>query len=210
MKWIHGILPPQLAAMDKRARIQVGEKSFHFHKLNLVYHASHAIGPCVIDDGIRRATLSMGPRFGHCRFNNVVYVPKITEDGEVWMSLTPFEILTQRPGLKKARGNVLVGGLGMGWFAKRCCERKQVTSVTVIEKDPSIVEHFKFEHPKLKKIVCSDVWLADFSKYDSILLDIWKSYGWAEGTKELLDLKAKYKNVWAWGDVQLPEGRGLW
>lgn len=38
------------------------------------------------------------------------------EHGAVWMSLTPNEMLSQRSGIQRASGKVLIGGLGLGWF----------------------------------------------------------------------------------------------
>ena len=56
------------------------------------------------------------------RFSGPVLIPMVgehtpyREEPRVWMGLTPMEIFTQMPGVDLARGRVLIGGLGMGWF----------------------------------------------------------------------------------------------
>ncbi len=210
MDWMQPVLPLQLAALPKKEIVKLGDKEFSWFHMPMTERNLHAIGPCVIDHGTMRSRLSMGPRGSICRFDRPIYLPRITEKGDVWMSLTPWEVISQRPGLRKARGNVLIGGLGMAWFAKRVCERKEVKRVTVFDTDPSVIKAFKFEHPKLDAIVCGDIWTAPYHSFDSVLLDIWRGYGDANGTHKLLDLKAKHRNVWAWGDVEFTGRGGLW
>lgn len=43
--------------------------------------------------------------------------------GVIWMSLTPSEMITQRPGVQKAKGTVVIGGLGLGWLLRKTCEK---------------------------------------------------------------------------------------
>ena len=43
--------------------------------------------------------------------------------GAAWMSLTPSEMATQRPGVQKAQGTVVIGGLGLGWLLRKVCEK---------------------------------------------------------------------------------------
>jgi len=199
--WTHSLLPPAFARLVPDVRVPVG--NMFFRNLVLPLACARFAGLFVFQKqiGVMRAALSMGPRRGSCSFNKPVCIPQIVEnDGEIWMSLTPMEILTQRPGIRKARGNVLVGGMGMGWFARRCCERKDVKSVTVYEIDADVAQTFRFEHPKLK-VVVGDVWKADPEAIDSVLLDVWDSYGSAEGHPVLCDWKARHPRVWAWGDI---------
>lgn len=93
-----------------------------------------------------------------------------------------------------------MGGLGMGWMARRVCEKASVTSVTVVEIDPDVAKAFAFEHPKLKVRV-GDVWDTDPTRYETVLLDVWMDYGAAEGAPKLKEWKARHPRVWAWGDV---------
>lgn len=198
-EWTRSLLPPRMAKLPLGEMYSVGDNLFRFRPLPLILTTfrmfSHA------PSGVMRSYLSMGPRRGICRFTREVGIPQLIEKNHsVWMALTPMEVLTQRPGLKKAKGKVLIGGLGMGWQARRVCERKTVESVTVYEINEAVAKEFAFEHPKLK-IVTGNVWIADPMQYDSILLDIWNGYGSASGTPQLEAWKKIHKRIWAWGDV---------
>ena len=43
-------------------------------------------------------------------------VPILKENGEIWMSITGMEIETAKKAIKKANGNVITFGLGLGYF----------------------------------------------------------------------------------------------
>lgn len=61
---------------------------------------------------------------------------------ETWMSLSPHEIESQEPGCHYARGHTVVMGLGMGWVAVNIALNPKVERVTVIERDPEVIELF--------------------------------------------------------------------
>jgi hypothetical protein len=56
-----------------------------------------------------------------------------------WMSMTPSEIESQEIGLRAACGHTVVLGMGMGWLAANAALRREVTRVTVVERDPDIL-----------------------------------------------------------------------
>jgi len=63
-------------------------------------------------------------RCGVVRFTGDVVIPTLYDFASlptlnVWMSLTPMEVFTLRPGLRLARGKVVVAGLGLGWFLQK-------------------------------------------------------------------------------------------
>ena len=60
-----------------------------------------------------------------------------------WMSITPNEIKTMEPAIKKAGGNIIVFGLGLGYYAFMTSLKDEVESVTVIENDINIINIFK-------------------------------------------------------------------
>ncbi len=169
-----------------------------------------------------KTTLSMSRgdnRIGKVTWDNdtrilILATKKTTDDevlecGEVWMSLTPTEIVSQRPGVKKAKGNVMIAGLGMGWLARKILERKQVKHVTIVEKDPDILAFFggalKRDFGSKVTLLCNDAyeWIEPrIPDYDSVIFDIWLKCGdsdydkrWKSINKQLQDEKI---TTWAW------------
>ncbi|MBO4277916.1 MAG: hypothetical protein J5925_05930 [Clostridia bacterium] len=117
-------------------------------------------------------------------FDCVYRYPGVLQNGREWMTLLPNEIITQRVPVKKARGRVLTYGLGLGYFAFSAANKPQVDSVTVVERDESVIELFKtFILPALPcadkiNIVCADAFdyaehIAPNGKFDYIFADIW-------------------------------------
>ncbi len=108
----------------------------------------------------------------------------VLQNGREWMTMMPNEIVTQRLPIKKARGKVLTYGLGLGYFAFMCARKEEVESVTVVERDESVISLFNelilpsFANPEKVEIVCADAF--DFAEneapkrdYDYIFADIW-------------------------------------
>lgn len=128
-----------------------------------------------------------------------------SEDHCVWISLSPSEGVTQRAGITRARGDVLMGGLGMGWLARRVLERKQVKSLTVYDTNEDVLDFFG--QPLLEEfsdrleLVHGDVYAAQHSNYDRVLLDVWSVYADSKYDKRLKELLMKIPSsaVWAWG-----------
>lgn len=108
----------------------------------------------------------------------------VLQNGREWMTLMPNELVTQRAPIKKAAGRVATYGLGLGYFAFMCALKDEVESVTVIERDESVITLFKemllpqFVNPHKIQIVCADAF--DYAKneaskaaFDYIFADIW-------------------------------------
>lgn len=72
-----------------------------------------------------------------------ISIPCLKQDGYVWMSLVPHEIHTMKKAIEEATGDVLVYGIGLGYYAYMVSLKKDVKSVTIIEKDPQILAIFK-------------------------------------------------------------------
>jgi len=108
------------------------------------------------------------------------------ERWETWMSLSPHEIESQELGCRHARGHTVVMGLGMGWVAVNMALNPAVRRVTVIERDPEVIELFEqFEQSRVLDglaaeavdkigIVLADAleWLPD-DPVDFLYADIW-------------------------------------
>ena len=99
---------------------------------------------------------------------------------DVWMSITPNEILTMGPAIKEAKGNVLIYGLGLGYFPFMALNKKEVTSITIIEKEKEIISLFKenilpfFNQNKPIKIIEADALTYKVNEqYDFVFIDLW-------------------------------------
>lgn len=81
------------------------------------------------------------PQLGY--FDVEFIYPAVYQDGVLWMSVTPNEINTMAQPISKAHGNVLTFGLGLGYFAYMCLQKKEVGHVTIVERDKDVIELFK-------------------------------------------------------------------
>ena len=85
-------------------------------------------------------------------FDKNVKFLALKKDNVAWMSITPHEIFTMKDDIDKVSGNVLVLGLGLGYFLYMISLKDNVNKITVIEKDKNIINLFKsFLFPKFNK-----------------------------------------------------------
>ncbi len=108
----------------------------------------------------------------------------VLQNGREWMTLMPNEIVTQRLPIQRARGRVATYGLGLGYFAFMCARKDDVESVTVVERDESVITLFRelllpmFVNPEKIEIVRADAFEfaeneAKNRNFDYIFADIW-------------------------------------
>lgn len=131
-----------------------------------------------------------------------------------WMSLTPAELLTLRPGTRMARGHVVVAGLGLGHQLIEVSRRLQVKRITLVEVNqelvdwllPTIRRHMK----KPVKVIVDDAYKAiPKLKADIALIDIFPGYGGAQAKIDALARRSpKIKKFWGWGTSEM-SGRML-
>ena len=110
--------------------------------------------------------------------------PNIKENGSVWMSITPNEIFTMQKPIEDASGKVLTLGCGMGYFAYMTALKDNVEHVTIIEKQPEVIELFNTfilpQFPCKDKITVIQADAFDYmealadGEYDYCFVDIWK------------------------------------
>ena len=167
------------------------------------------------------AMASGAKKVGSVCFTTDVYFPWLGSAASTWMSLTPSELVSQRQGIRRAKGHVLVGGCGLGWFAARCADRTQVKSVTVVDSNPHILEFFgeKLQAQYGGKIKLLDRCAYEEAEknadsYDSILFDIWPHCNDARYDARwhsiVYDCQENGKGVWGWGwsRATAPAGEG--
>ena len=103
------------------------------------------------------------------------------EGKNLWMSLNPNEINTMASSIEKAKGRVLVLGLGMGYITFMLSNRKNVSSITVIERNKENIALFKkyllplFPEKNKITIIEDDAinFVKHYYKYDYIFADLW-------------------------------------
>ena len=142
--------------------------------------------------------------------------PFLGTQDSVWMSLNPNEIMTMDKHIKKAKGNVLVLGLGMGYFAFMIANKKDANKVIIIEKDQSIIDLFNeniypsFTNKEKIQIVKEDAFKyldnkENDVKFDMVFADLWHSV--EDGINIFLRLKEiegrKNKPFMYWLDTSL-------
>jgi hypothetical protein len=126
-----------------------------------------------------------------------------------WMSLTPAELMTLRPGTRMAKGRVVIAGLGLGHQLIEVSKRLQVKRIVLVERDQELVDWFlPVVRPHVRKpleVIVGDAYevLPQLSA-DVALVDIFPSYG--DGFHRVPELVArcpKIKKLWGWGTSEM-------
>ena len=107
--------------------------------------------------------------------------PVVSQGGREWMLITPNEIETMKAPVGEAFGDVVTYGLGLGYFAYLASEKENVSSVTVVEMDESVIRLFKkhilpqFPNKEKIRIVHGDAleYAAKGHSCDFVFADIW-------------------------------------
>jgi len=184
-----------------------------------------AVSPCgnwvylerVLPEGVSLETRS-GRRSGVVIFDGDVKIPMIKERGRLWMSHTPQEVFTLRPGTRMARGHTIVAGLGLGYQLQEVCRKKSVKRVTLIEVDQKLVDwvlpRLDLSGKPVEVIVGDARELLPSMSADVALVDIFPYYGGntieKPGSPGSYDPQVDFPNIkktWIWGSVQINSGR---
>lgn len=127
---------------------------------------------------------------------------------KVWMSLTPAEMLSQRQGIRRATGTVLIGGLGLGWLLRKVAEKKSVKKIIVVEISQELLDWYgndlcarvAKETDTEVEVICDDVYnqIGKHGKDVRHLIDIEESYpGYL--TRDQRKVANSVDHFWAWG-----------
>ena len=162
-------------------------KKAHFYKdkwfMNTQFYKPYEIftyDELKVDQSFFKEITPMGTFIN--RFN----YPAIIEDEYIWMSLIPHEINTMKQPIINAHGNVLVFGLGLGYFAYMISLKEEVNHIVIIEKDKNVISLFKqyllplFKHKEKIEIIENDAYeyLDNLNKnYDYAFIDIYHNVG---------------------------------
>ena len=104
----------------------------------------------------------------------------LQENGNVWMSDTPYEQEGIKRPLKLAKGEILISGLGIGLFPVLASRKTKVRHIDIVEKNKEVIELVfnQIETPKMR-IIQDDIYAflkATTHKYNLIFIDIWADH----------------------------------
>lgn len=104
---------------------------------------------------------------------------KLVEDGHTWMSDSQLEVESAIGAISAARGNVLIGGLGIGLLPTFIMKKKSVNRIDIVELYQEVID-LVFPYIKTPKmnIINDDIFhYLDITPnmYDFIHIDIWGS-----------------------------------
>lgn len=150
--------------------------------IDLVYETIHPMELFVADDFRVDEKGRVLPQLGW--FDRAFSFPAIREDGRVWMTVTPNEINTIQPAVRESRGRVLTYGLGLGYYAFHCLLKEDVKSVTVVEKNPAVIDVFQrlllpfFPRQEALTIIQADAFdyaanVMPSESFDTVFTDLW-------------------------------------
>lgn len=142
----------------------------------------HAFEPFVCGHPTLTSDFREIPQIGF--FGERFSFPSVTENGVEWMTVTPNEAETMREVIREAHGRVLTYGLGLGYFAFHASQKPEVTTVTVIERDPDLIGLFRDcilpQFPMRDKISVLNADAFEFTErdmkpdaFDFAFVDIW-------------------------------------
>lgn len=158
---------------------RIGRVSGACGAVTLVQETLQPMELFVRDDFVRDAT-GVYPQLGW--FDSKFTFPAVKEENRVWMTVTPNEINTIQPCVRESTGRVLTFGLGLGYYAFHCLLKEDVTSVTVVERNPEVIAVFRklllphFPRPECLHIIEADAFAyaqAHLGEYDTVFTDLW-------------------------------------
>ena len=117
-------------------------------------------------------------------FDTMFEYPMVEEKGREWMAIKPSEICSMEKPLQKMHGNIVVFGLGLGYFPYMASRMEQVGQITIVEKNKDVMDLFhqvilpQFGHGKKITLVCDDAFhfmqtTMTKERYDCAFVDLW-------------------------------------
>lgn len=146
----------------------------------------------------------------YAKFSRPVKIPILADKWrDVWMSLTPNEVLTLRGQVKRSKGDVAMAGLGLGWTAKKVLQRSVVDKLTVYEIDNHVIETFG---ESLQQEFGDRIQIVNVSAYDAPWIDhgmgLWDIWQDMSGARVDSRFKTIQRKMNAAGKVCLGWGVG--
>ena len=171
-----------------------------------------------------RLALTVGGKSGDVLFDGPVCIPAVhtrkrwdkdTWDESPYMSITPMEIMTLRPGTRRAKGHVVIAGLGLGHQLEEVSKRKQVRRITLVEKSQDLMDWLwpkieprldpRFRGSKSLEIIVGNAYdVLPRLEADVALIDIFPDYGGNEFSAKTPGIYV----TWCWGSPSVRETGG--
>jgi hypothetical protein len=114
-----------------------------------VTHEIHEAGTCLDIVNMRKA-VTTGAMPVRVQLAERRVVHKLLHEGGVVMSDLPVEMADHMEFYGKARGSVLVGGLGLGYIATKLLQNRRVKRIEVVEKERDVI---KLIQPIINRII---------------------------------------------------------
>lgn len=129
------------------------------------------------------------------RMYNGKYV-RLHINGELMMSDTGMERISNKGFINNAKGRVLIAGLGVGLIIANIIDNPEVTEIVVVEKYQDVIDLVlpKFKNKKLK-VICADIdeWKPEKGeKFDTLYFDIWATIS-TDNLEHIAKLHNKFK-----------------
>ncbi len=127
---------------------------------------------------------------------------KLMLNNQIIMSDTTAEMNDHIVPVEKARGNILINGLGLGMVLLNCLLKPEVKHTTVIELSKDVIKLVSSPYEKMFKDRLTIIWANAFNykpkiKYDMVWHDIWPEIK-SSNYKQMKKLHYKYSKHAVW------------
>ncbi len=138
---------------------------------------------------------------------------RLVRSGEVIMSNTQMELRTNSAIMHRAKGHVLINGLGLGVVLAHILSKPEVESVTVIEKSEDVIKltapHFKDKRLTVIHADAYDYKPEPKKRFAAVWHDIWDDIC-SDNLASMTKLKRKYgrRTDWqgCWSEYECQRG----
>lgn len=125
-----------------------------------------------------RNSMLRGEDVRQIKFTQDCYITRLLtrEGGGQLMSDSPQERYEVVPAIKACRGNVLVGGLGLGMYVQMLHKNTRVRHITVVELEPDIISLVAPSLPEGVRVIQADLFqfVANCNwSWNNAIYDIW-------------------------------------
>ena len=169
----------------------------HYVDLHDIYRASHNAKYMISHREFKHSIHTLlNPEYRGQKEGDIITILSDKEKQEVVMSDSWMERYTNQAFIQKAKGDVLIAGLGLGMIILAIQGKAEVNSITVIEKDRQLGDLVLNQLGKYLsstvEVIYEDIFqYKTEKKFNIIYFDIWNSAG--ENYDQMVTLKKRFK-----------------